>query len=168
MPDGHNIAMALRAAYWAMHRRADAMLARFAVTADQYVLLSLLAEEDGITQRQLVVRASSDANTVCAMLVRLERQGLVSRRADPSDGRARRVMLTPRGRRTHRRLWSSTADFRDLFAELLDPVAADRLIDTLARIADAMNAAGASGRQSVSRRPRGGGSAGSSVRAATR
>ena len=80
MNAGHELAMKLRAAYWTMHRRADAQLARLGVTADQFVLLSILAEGEGITQQQLVRRASSDPNTVRAMLVLLERRGLVSRR----------------------------------------------------------------------------------------
>ena len=99
MTRGHDIAMGLRAAYWAVHRRTDADLERHGVTAHQFVLLSLLSEADGITQQELVRRASSDANTVRAMLVLLERGGLLSRRPHPTDGRARQVVLTPKGRR---------------------------------------------------------------------
>ena len=80
--------MALRAAYWAMHRQTQARLARCGVTADQFVLLALLAEQDGITQQELVRRASSDANTVRAMLVLMESRGLVTRKGHPTDGRA--------------------------------------------------------------------------------
>src|SRR4030095_12685834 len=64
MTRGHELAMALRAAYWAMHRRADALFGRHGVTADQFVLLSFLNEEDGISQQELVRRATHDANTV--------------------------------------------------------------------------------------------------------
>src|SRR5438045_3757932 len=115
--------MALRFAYWAMHRRADALLARHRVTADQFGLLVLLSEEDegareigstsenGVTQQELVRRASSDPNTVRAMLVLLERGGLVSRRPHLTDGRARSVVLTAKGRRTLQRLWLECAPF---------------------------------------------------------
>jgi hypothetical protein len=47
MTGGHEIAMALRAAYWAMHRQADALLKPYGVTADQFVLMSILAQEGG-------------------------------------------------------------------------------------------------------------------------
>ena len=47
MSVGHDIAMALRGAYWAMHREAEAALAPHGVTAHQFVLLSLLADEQG-------------------------------------------------------------------------------------------------------------------------
>ena len=39
----------LRAAYFGMHRVSDAHFTRHGVTADQFVLLACLAEEDAIT-----------------------------------------------------------------------------------------------------------------------
>ena len=89
MIGGRGIAMALRAAYWAMHREADALLQTHGVTANQFVLLSILAEDKALTQQELVRRASSDANTIRAMLMLLERSGLVVRRPHQTDGRAR-------------------------------------------------------------------------------
>ncbi len=85
---GHELAMSLRAAYLVMHRRTGALLARTRVTADQFVVLSALAEADALTQRELVSRTSSDPNTMRAMLVLLERRGLIKRRPHPRDGRA--------------------------------------------------------------------------------
>lgn len=46
MSNGHEIAMAIRAAYLSMHRQADAILAPYGITANQYVILALLAERD--------------------------------------------------------------------------------------------------------------------------
>ena len=65
--------MGLRAAYLTMHRRANAEFARFGLTADQFVLLTALAEADGVTQKELARRTASDANTMSEMLGRLER-----------------------------------------------------------------------------------------------
>jgi MarR family transcriptional regulator, lower aerobic nicotinate degradation pathway regulator len=140
MTRGHDIAMGLRAAYWAVHRRSDAVLERHGVTADQFVLLSLLSEaEGGITQQELVRRASSDPNTVRAMLVLLERLRLVSRRPHPTDGRARLVTLSPKGRRALQRLWSASESLRDRLAGVFsDEEAADAVVRGLRRIADEM------------------------------
>ena len=136
---GHEIAMALRAAYWAMHRRADAHLGRRGVTADQFVLLSLLADAgEGVTQQELVRRASSDANTVRAMLVLLEGQGLVSRRPHPTDGRARSVALTGKGRRTFGRLWADSEAFRARLLAAVGPDEARALVEALHRVTSAM------------------------------
>jgi len=98
MEKEHDIPMAVRAAYLSMHRQTNAHLARLGITADQFVCLVILAEEDGITQNELVKRAASDPNTVRAMLLLLEKRGLVKRGTHPTDGRARRVTLTGRGR----------------------------------------------------------------------
>jgi MarR family transcriptional regulator, lower aerobic nicotinate degradation pathway regulator len=135
---GHQLAMSLRAAYWAMHRRADALFGRLGVTADQFVLLSSLAEGDGITQQELVRRTASDPNTVRAMLVRLERRGLVVRRPHRDDGRAHSVTLTPSGRRIHRRLAARSEPLRARLLGGLEEDEVPDLVDMLARVAQAM------------------------------
>ena len=138
MTRGHELAMALRAAYWAMHRRADALFGRFGVTADQFVLLSFLNEEDGISQQELVRRATSDANTVRAMLLLLEHRGLVSRRPHVEDGRAHSVTLTALGRRTYLELVSASDPFRTKLLASLARHEVPVLIDMLARLTAAM------------------------------
>lgn len=138
MASGHEIAMGLRAAYWAMHRRTEAGLAAHGVTADQFVLLSLLAERDGITQQELVRRASSDANTVRAMLVLLEKRDLVSRDDHPTDRRARCVTLTRKGRQVYDTLWSRSQSVREELLAALGPQEADSVAASLVRISEAM------------------------------
>lgn len=128
--------MGLRSAYWAMHRRADAELTRLGVTADQFVLLSILSDGDGMTQQELGKQASSDPNTVRAMLVLLEARGLVSRKPHPTDGRARNVLLTAKGRRTFKHLWSNSNAFRVRLAGLFDRREAEELLEKLQRIAE--------------------------------
>ena len=64
------------------------------MTVDQFVILTLLGEQDGITQQELARRASSDPNTIRAMLVLLENRHLVARVQHPTDGRALRITLT--------------------------------------------------------------------------
>ena len=101
------LGMRLRGAYLTFHRLANAHFEPLGVTADQFVVLTLLAEEDGVTQRDLVEQAFSDANTIGEMLARLETKQLVRREPHPQDGRARCVFLTPRGRKTQKQLWES-------------------------------------------------------------
>src|SRR3954451_1580465 len=102
----------LRAAYFAMHRVSDAHFSRHGVTADQFVLLACLAEQDAITQQELARRASSDPSTVRAMLVLLEGRGLVARARHAADRRARVVTLTANGRRLFGRLWQMSEPIR--------------------------------------------------------
>jgi DNA-binding MarR family transcriptional regulator len=75
MDSARELPRVLRATYFAMHRVSDAHFSRHGVTADQFVLLACLAEDDGITQQELARRASSDPSTIRAMLLLLEADG---------------------------------------------------------------------------------------------
>jgi DNA-binding MarR family transcriptional regulator len=55
-----------------------------------------LFEEDGLRMGDLAARARLSKQTMTTMVRLLERDGLVVRRADPSDGRAALVFLTER------------------------------------------------------------------------
>ena len=96
--------MSISAAYLSMHRQSELNSLKHGITANQFVLLMLLAEEDGISQRDLVERAFSDPNTIRAMLVLLEKQGLVERDQHPKDGRKRNVTITPKGRKIYQKV----------------------------------------------------------------
>ena len=134
----HDLAMGLRMAYWAMHRRTDESLARRQVTANQFVLLALLMEEEGITQQDLVLRSSSDPSTIRAMLVLLEKKGLVARKRHARDGRALSVTLTPKGRRAYKYMWTDTQVVRQRLLAVFGPKEIISLIKLLARIAEAI------------------------------
>jgi DNA-binding MarR family transcriptional regulator len=57
-----------------------------------------LFEEDGLRMGELARRALLSKQTMTEMVRRLERDGLLERRADPSDGRASLIFLTDRSR----------------------------------------------------------------------
>jgi DNA-binding MarR family transcriptional regulator len=137
---GGDIAIALRSAYLALHRRSDAAFAPLGATADQFVLLATLARGDALTQRELAKRMSSDPSTVRAMLVLLERRGLVEREPHPTDSRARTVTLTAEGRRLFRKLWTSGDPIRDQILAALKPREAELLARGLLKIAETLNA----------------------------
>lgn len=62
------------------------------------VLLPLF-EEDGLRMGELAGRARLAKQTMTTMVRLMERDGLVRREPDPSDGRASRIYLTGRTRR---------------------------------------------------------------------
>jgi DNA-binding MarR family transcriptional regulator len=138
MTTGHDIAMALRAAYLTFHRQADAHFAGRGVTADQFVLLATLAEGDAVTQQDLVRRVSSDPNTVRAMLLLLEGRGFVARQRHPTDGRARSVMLTAKGRRMHDKLRAGSEPLRARLLATFGPDEVPVLLGFLGRVAEVM------------------------------
>ena len=132
--------MALRGAYLTMHRKADTFFVKYGVTADQYVLLYLLALESGVTQQTLVARASSDPNTVRAMLLLLEGRGLVTRERHPVDGRARSVSITKKGLTLYRRLRRAVEPFLALLVSDFRPEEVQTLQGLLRRIPPALTA----------------------------
>jgi DNA-binding MarR family transcriptional regulator len=136
--EADDLAMALRGAYLTMHRKADSFFMKYGVTADQYVLLNLLARESGITQQALVVRASSDPNTVRAMLLLLEGRGLVARKRHPEDGRARSVSITKKGLKTYQRLRQASEQFLAQLVSDFRPEEVQTLRGLLRRIPPAL------------------------------
>ena len=148
MNDSRDLPLLLRAAYFAMHRVSDAHFSRSGVTADQFVLLVCLAEQDAITQQELARRASSDPSTIRAMPVLLEGWGLVTRERHPDDSRARVVAVAAKGRRLFERLRQTSEPIR---VQMLSGFSADEarlLVGCLRRLIDNMSVAMASRAQS--------------------
>jgi len=73
------------------------------------------------------------------MLVLLEKRGLVERVSHPTDGRARSVTLTGKGRRLHQRLLADTEPLRKRLRALFLPEEEKALVDFLARISEALS-----------------------------
>ena len=79
-------------------------LADHGASLPSWVLLSVLAEEDGISQRELATRVHLEGPTIVRHVDRLAEDGYVVRRRDAEDRRITRIELTPAGRRRHREL----------------------------------------------------------------
>src|SRR5271166_3878829 len=138
MTSGREVARSLRAAYLALHRQTNACFAKDGVTADQFVLLAVLAEADAVTQQELVRRVGSDPSTIRAMLLLLEDRGLVAREGHPTDGRARCVTLTVKGRQVFKKLLTKSEPLRELLLGAFQPDEVTTLLGLLRRIADVM------------------------------
>jgi DNA-binding MarR family transcriptional regulator len=79
-------------------RRARELLAEHGVTPVQYAALCVLWEQDGQTAADLGSRLVIDSATMTGIIDRLERDDLITRRADESDRRASRLYLSRRGK----------------------------------------------------------------------
>jgi DNA-binding MarR family transcriptional regulator len=136
-------AQKLRIAYLTMHRIVDACFQKRGVTADQYVLLRTLSEEEGINQKELSLRLSSDQNTVTAMIRLLEGRKTIRREIPEHDRRARKVYITARGRKLLNALLGDTAILSRTMDSFLPPAEMEKFLDALDRIPQAMAEAGA-------------------------
>ena len=131
----HELAMALRSAYWELHRTTDSVLEPLGVTANQFVLLSLINEHGSVIQQQLVELASSDPNTVRSMLNVLERNGLVKRQVHHADRRAWLVSLTSKGKRAFQKMWEATDAVRKEVMVVVEQQDRNQLLQLLTSIA---------------------------------
>lgn len=126
----------LRSTYLRMHRVTNRVLRPHGVTADQYVLLRILGEGDGISQQDLAHTSASDPTTVGRMLELLEQKDYVERRPLPTDRRTRLVFLTEAGRRMMDELYEAARPICDALDAALSGSALRTLQRALIRLSD--------------------------------
>ena len=96
------LALLLRRAWYGLNQTFRRRIAGHGVTPDQFTILRWLTEHpDGITQRSLADLMASDPNTVTAIITRMQKAGLVERRAHADDARCNLIVLREPGRALH-------------------------------------------------------------------
>ena len=95
--DDH-LCFSLYSANMAVNRIYKPVLDRLGLTYPQYLVLSALAEEDGLTVSAIADRLALESSTVTPLVKRLEAAKLVNRNRNPKDERQVNVRLTDKGR----------------------------------------------------------------------
>jgi MarR family transcriptional regulator for hemolysin len=104
------------------------------VTLPQCRVLIYLASHEGMTQVQLAELTDLEPMTLVRTLDYLESQGYLERRADPTDRRARRLYLLPKGRPLVDDIWQLVdLTRRETFAGV-PRKQADLMIETLEKM----------------------------------
>jgi len=111
------------------------------VSAAQKALLINL-EECGNRASTLANRLHISKQAVSKLVQELERQGLIKRQADPSDGRAHIVVLTGKGKRILTRTLSCFEKLEARIADELGQAQLDSLRRQLTRLADVLDPEG--------------------------
>jgi DNA-binding MarR family transcriptional regulator len=99
------------------------------------VLLPLY-EKDGLRMGELARRARLSKQTMTEMIRRLERDGLIERRPDPSDARASLIFLTARSRRFEPVAAAVLAELDRLARRRLEPRRVAELKAALVKLVD--------------------------------
>jgi DNA-binding MarR family transcriptional regulator len=99
------------------------------------VLLPLF-EQDGLRMGELARRARLSKQTMTQMIRRLERDGLVERRPDPSDARASLIFLSPRSRGFEPVAAETLADIDRLVRRRLSPQRVREVKEALREVMD--------------------------------
>jgi DNA-binding MarR family transcriptional regulator len=92
--------------------------------ATQFIVLDLLARHGSLRIGELAARIPCPQPTATITVAGLQAAGLVTREADPADGRAARVLITDDGRRSLR---SAAQREAEALAALLSTVVKDDL-----------------------------------------
>lgn len=104
--------------------------------ADFGLLKMLIEAHGGVRPGDLADRLAVDAPTVTRRVQHLETRGLVRRTADPLDGRAQLVQLTPGGTRMIERAMHAFHDWLETVLADWKASDRDRLAELLARFTD--------------------------------
>ncbi len=97
-------------------RRFEERAQRLALTLSQCKALIHLQRNEGVSQKRLAEIAEVDPMTLVRILDRMEADGWVQRRFDPTDRRAHTLWLTPAAAPVLERIWQLIVDTR---AEML-------------------------------------------------
>ena len=92
------------------------------VGAEEWAVLLLLWQEEGIAPSEIAERTVRDRTTITRFLDGMEKKDLLKREQDPKDRRRSRVLLTENGRSLEVPL---TAIARELIGEAQDGLSAD-------------------------------------------
>ncbi len=128
----------IRRAHLSTQRYADALFSPRKITQDQCSLLWTVWRREGIRQNELAEELFTDPNTVTAMVARLEKRGLIRREVCSEDGRARRVSLTPAGRRLVARLREDWAEMREKLRAIFAGEAGAQALRILEQVCEVM------------------------------
>jgi DNA-binding MarR family transcriptional regulator len=104
------------------------------ITALEYGVLAWLQDEPDIDQNALAARMGIDRTTASMLVSGLEEQGVVDRRTNPADRRARLLRLTEAGAALRERLRPRVRDCQARILTVLEPAERETLLDLLLRV----------------------------------
>ena len=101
------------------------------LTPRQFAVLTVVADEDGLTQTDLVERTGIDRSTLADIVARLLSRGLIQRRRAKDDGRAYAIKLSPQGAKALREAQPGAAAADQKLLANRPPARRQEFLDTL-------------------------------------
>jgi DNA-binding MarR family transcriptional regulator len=136
VPVAKRLGYALKRAQHALRTSMDEALRPLALTTPQYAVLCAVEVEPGLSNARLARAAFVTAQTMQGVLVNLERDGLLARRPDPTNGRVLRSELTRRGRLVLARAHFAVRVVEDRMVASFGEEASAQLAVSLSKCAD--------------------------------
>jgi MarR family transcriptional regulator for hemolysin len=113
---------------------ADQKARQFGITRAQWVVLVRLDRFEGLKQSELAEMLDLQPITLTRLLDRLSASGLIERRADPNDRRAKRLYLTPAARPLLEQLGELGEDLMATALAGVDRDSIERMVAQLATV----------------------------------
>jgi DNA-binding MarR family transcriptional regulator len=132
----------LKEASSALRSAMEAVLRPLGMTVTHYSCLELLAQRPGLSNSELARGAFVTRQSMNVLLQTLERDGYVTRPAEPPVGKALPARLTPRGRRS---LAKATAAVRSVEVRMLSGMTQDEQASAFAALQSMVRALGDDG-----------------------
>jgi len=124
----HDVARTLRTRFDQKARASHAM------TRAQWIILSRLDRQPGMSQNEMAAICEVEPITVARLVDRLEARGMVERRADPTDRRMKRLYLLPPAKPIIEIITKSREEMSARLLADLGPTTYETLVDALLRI----------------------------------
>ncbi len=140
-PGRRRLPILLRHAWYGLNQAFRRRIAHLGITPDQFTVMRTLLEFAGITQSELTEQMSSDPNTVASLLERMEKSGLLERRAHEKDRRAHRLYLKAEGKRKYQKARQVAIALQTEVLGVLPENEREKFLEHLALAADACRAA---------------------------
>jgi MarR family transcriptional regulator, transcriptional regulator for hemolysin len=113
---------------------ADARVRPCGMTWAQWAVLARLERQEGLIQSELAENLDLQPITLTRLIDRLCDNGLIERRADPHDRRAKRLFLTPAARPLLERLWTLGQGLMGEVLAGIDDKELKQMVDHLATV----------------------------------
>ena len=133
-----SVGYALKRAQQALRAHLDAELRTIGLTTPQYSVLAGLERSESLSNAELARQAFVTPQTMQAIVVGLERDGLVKRAAHPLHGRVLTTNLTQEGRSVVQEAHKIAAHAETLVRNAVAPDDPEVIYAALLRIADTM------------------------------
>lgn len=119
---------------YAVSRRFRATLAPLRLEPREFALLRAVAASEGLSQQEIGERLQIPASRMVAFVDALENRGLLERRINPDDRRARALHLTSAGRRLLNRAITVAMTLEQALCAELTEDEREQLLDMLERV----------------------------------
>jgi DNA-binding MarR family transcriptional regulator len=118
----------------AVARRFSATLEPLQLEPREFALLRAVAPAEGASQQAIGERLHIPASRMVAFIDALEARGLLERRANPDDRRARALYLTDDGRKLLAGAFTLASELESHLCARLSDAEREQLLDTLQRV----------------------------------